>query len=417
MRGQFVSQHDKSTAGKMDPRMTMPLQQFGKLETEEGQRNLMLCIDVDRPTEFMLHWWGEGFLGKALLADAREEGDTIELTPRWVYRVDDKGTLQLPRVRTADEERAVKGLRAKLKKVGSVLDGEWTMPDGKKGRITLQPPEPNAPDILKATDCETWDDFKDWANSARVNQRGDWYRGQGCNSFRLTTTLHRLGRTRLERYCADELRQFAVRAEAVLKMRFDMNNPHDYAVVIGLAQHHGLPTPMTDWTASPYIAAFFAFSDAFEARGNRPDSTHVRIFSLSEAFIARSSPSSVVVSHVQPYSCSLTIAPIHNERLYAQQGRFLVTNLADLESYIHFGEKLSQATILRAADVPIACAADALEDLEFMGLTAAAMFPGLDGVARMIKHQMAFRHLPLQVDSRDVLSQSSGTANNPEKEK
>jgi hypothetical protein len=33
----------------------------------------------------------------------------------------------------------------------------------------------------------------------------------------------------------------------------------------------------------------------------------------------------------------------------------------------------------------------ALEDLSYMGLTAATMFPGLDGVSKMMRHQMSFK--------------------------
>jgi hypothetical protein len=207
------------------------------------------------------------------------------------------------------------------------------------------------------------------------------------------TSLHRFARTRLERYCSTELAQFTAHAEAVLNTHLDLNDSHDYAVVLGLARHHGLPTPMTDWTMSPYVAAFFAFSDVLET-SRPPDSTHVRIFALSGKFVARMSPSTVVVPYVRPYFAAMSISLVHNPRLYAQQGRFLVTNVYDLESHIHISEGFANEQHLFAADVPRRCAVEALEDLSFMGLTAATMFPGLDGVGKMIRHQMSFTNPP-----------------------
>ena len=72
----------------------------------------------------------------------------------------------------------------------------------------------------------------------------------------------------------------------------------------------------------------------------------------------------------------------------------MVTNIADLEVFIRVAESKVGEQHLFAADVPVSVAAEALEDLAFMGLTAATMFPGLDGVTRMIKHQMLYRKPP-----------------------
>ena len=87
---------------------------------------------------------------------------------------------------------------------------------------------------------------------------------------------------------------------------------------------------------------------------------------------------------------SLAISARQNARLYAQQGRFLVTNVATVEDYIRHLEAVVGTQFLFAADLPVQLASQALEDLAYMGLSAATMFPGLDGVCRMMRHAMSF---------------------------
>jgi hypothetical protein len=47
-----------------------------------------------------------------------------------------------------------------------------------------------------------------------------------------------------------------------------------------------------------------------------------------------------------------------------------------------------------------------LEDLAFMGLTAATMFPGLDGVCRMMRHSMAFKRQPVSTVKSPALGKA-----------
>ena len=368
----------------------MKLQQFGHVETENGSASAMLCVDRDCRDELLIQLWGADTDFAVRFKGALIEGTPVDLEPTALFRINDRGGLWLPKLSEAEITR-LKALHVTLTAEDGALTGQWVQELGSPGRISFPKPEPVTE--THATTCSSWNDFKTWASAVREQKDAVAFRGHGSKDFRLKTTLHRAGRTRLERYCADTLYEFRGHAEAILGTRFDLSNGEDYSVVLGLAQHHGLPTPLLDWTASPYIAAFFAFADAMEAAEARPDATHVRIYALTRDFMNTNYSATVVLPYKRPYIAPLSITPRHNPRLYAQQGQFLVTNVEDVETFICKIEEVNQKTFLFAADIPISCCSEALEDLAFMGMTAGTMFPGMDGVCRMMRHAMTFKRV------------------------
>jgi hypothetical protein len=367
----------------------MDLQQFGTVNTPDGVATAMLCIDADRANEYMLQWWNDKTnAGYGVVSEAKKNGNSIRLTPKNLHRISPTGAIQVLQPFTPEEQNWMTQSYAELTETDVGLTGTWHGPGGFSGGIVLAKPIPY-PD-LTVTRCRSWASFKVWADKVRADGSVAWFRGHGSTSFPLKTSLHRLGRTRLERYCYGELVQFHAQAEAAFNRRFDMNNTGDYATVTGLARHHGVPTPLLDWTASPYIAAFFAFSDVLENPRHRRDSKDVRIFGLSPKYVGSLYSPTIVVPWVKPYVNTLTIGPLHNPRLGAQQGHFIVTNVSDLRSFVHQWEQRAELLALSAVDVPMSYASAALRDLAFMGVTAATMFPGLDGVGRKIRHEMTY---------------------------
>ncbi len=83
------------------------------------------------------------------------------------------------------------------------------------------------------------------------------YRGQRSKDYSLTTSLQRLGGNyyELEHHLLRNFRKYA---------RDTAASPAAAASVwdwLALAQHHGLPTRLLDWTYSPYVALHFATDD------------------------------------------------------------------------------------------------------------------------------------------------------------
>jgi hypothetical protein len=251
--------------------------------------------------------------------------------------------------------------------------------DGSESVQTLQPIRDASFDA--AVKLDSWDQFKEWSLDLKKKDPNSIFRGVSRSHYDLRTSFHRTGRVDLERYRDSDFPAFTDVAETIGGLRFDSTSL-DVGSSWGFAQHHGFPTPLLDWTESPFVAAYFALNDWVGHQKFDVDSESVRVYSLDGSFVNQNMPSVISMSDPFPRIWAFKPKSKGNQRMIFQQGIFLHSNIVCIEAYLgHLSSRMNRS-ILSAVDLPVRIAREAIRELGFMGVNHMALFPGLDGAAR-----------------------------------
>lgn len=192
---------------------------------------------------------------------------------------------------------------------------------------------------------------------------------------------------------------------------------------LAMAQHHGLPTRLLDWTFSPFVALHFATEkydffhmdavvwciNVVELRRFLPSALNALLDQDSSIFFSASTLDRYATTlsefdyrvKEEGESCVIFFEPpALDERIVNQSALFsmMSSSSLQLEDWLRAHER-ENPKLCRKIVIPASLKWEIRDKLDMANITERVMFPGLDGLTAWLKRYYAPNHL-IEVDGK-----------------
>lgn len=265
-----------------------------------------------------------------------------------------------------------------------ILNISWKTDIEASGSAKIQRTKADTPtEYQPVSDVNCWDQFKTYVSN--LEHRHYIFRGQ-AKPLRLRTGFHRTGRAGLPRFFDNDIKTLHRHLSLRTSHVFNLVIPDENGAFLNLVQHHGYPTPLLDWTFSPFVAAFFAYHRLKNSEARAATDEKVRVFIFDQKAWREAFQQIPKLTWCPPHFSIMEFIAIDNERLTPQQSISSVTNVDDIETYIRSMESADRQ-FLRIVDLPLRERPRVMKELSVMGITAGSLFPGLDGACEELRER------------------------------